>query len=133
MFRRKFPRACVDGGFRSLLHSLCHPAATTGILGTRRKRASSGLPAPRKCKRNSVRFPPTARSERTMNRSDVASVTITVDSAHSVSGLLLAPPSARACYVLAHGAGAGMFHPFMDGAAKGLAERGIATLCYQFP
>jgi len=53
---------------------------------------------------------------------------------HTASaGLLLAPPSARACYVLAHGAGAGMFHPFMDGAAKGLAERGIAMLRYQFP
>ena len=68
-----------------------------------------------------------------MNRSGVTSVTIAVGDTHSVRGLLLAPPSARACYVLAHGAGAGMFHPFMDGAAKGLAERGIATLRYQFP
>jgi uncharacterized protein len=68
-----------------------------------------------------------------MNRSGVGSVTIAVDDAHTVRGLLLAPPSARACYVLAHGAGAGMFHPFMDGAAKGLADRGIATLRYQFP
>jgi predicted alpha/beta-hydrolase family hydrolase len=68
-----------------------------------------------------------------MNRSDVASVTITVDRAQSVSGLLLAPASARACYVLAHGAGAGMFHPFMDVVARELGERGIATLRYQFP
>jgi predicted alpha/beta-hydrolase family hydrolase len=68
-----------------------------------------------------------------MNRSGAVSVTIAVDDSHSVRGLLLAPPSARACYVLAHGAGAGMFHPFMDGAARGLAERGIATLRYQFP
>jgi len=68
-----------------------------------------------------------------MNRSDVASVTITVDSGHSVSGLLLAPANARACYVLAHGAGAGMFHPFMDVVARELSERGIATLRYQFP
>jgi hypothetical protein len=37
------------------------------------------------------------------------------------------------CYVLAHGAGAGMAHPFMAAIAKGLAERGIATLRYQFP
>jgi len=50
-----------------------------------------------------------------------------------VSGLLLAPPDARACYVLAHGAGAGMAHPFMQAIAAGLAERGIATLRYQFP
>ena len=60
-------------------------------------------------------------------------VTITVDDAHRVSGLLLAPSKARACYVLAHGAGAGMAHPFMASVAEGLAERGIATLRYQFP
>src|SRR6185437_12802266 len=50
----------------------------------------------------------------------------------SVSGLLCAPPRLRACYVLAHGAGAGMNHPFMAAVAAGLAERGIATLRYQF-
>jgi hypothetical protein len=50
-----------------------------------------------------------------------------------VSGLWLAPPGARACYVFAHGAGAGMTHPFMAAVAEGLAERGIATLRYQFP
>ncbi len=66
-----------------------------------------------------------------MNRSEP--VTITVDDAHSVSGLLLAPPRARACYILAHGAGAGMAHPFMAAVAAGLGERGIATLRYQFP
>ena len=60
-------------------------------------------------------------------------VTITVDDVHRVSGLLLAPPNARACYVLAHGAGAGMGHPFMAYVAEGLAERGVATLRYQFP
>jgi predicted alpha/beta-hydrolase family hydrolase len=47
--------------------------------------------------------------------------------------LLQAPASARACYVLAHGAGAGMTHPFMAAVAEGLAQRGIATLRYQFP
>jgi uncharacterized protein len=51
----------------------------------------------------------------------------------SVSALLLTPPDARACYVLAHGAGAGMTHPFMGAVAQGLAARGIATLRYQFP
>lgn len=50
-----------------------------------------------------------------------------------VSGLLQTPPRARACYVMAHGAGAGMTHRFMTAAAAGLAERGIATLRYQFP
>ena len=37
-----------------------------------------------------------------------------------------------ACYVFAHGAGAGMKHPFMDAVAKGLAARGISTLRYEF-
>jgi predicted alpha/beta-hydrolase family hydrolase len=56
-----------------------------------------------------------------------------VADAHAVSGLLLAPAQARACYVLAHGAGAGMFHPFMEAVARELARRHIATLRYQFP
>ncbi|MGB2659008.1 MAG: alpha/beta family hydrolase [Pseudolabrys sp.] len=43
------------------------------------------------------------------------------------------PARARACYVLAHGAGAGMDHPFMVAVATELARRGIATLRYQFP
>jgi uncharacterized protein len=59
-------------------------------------------------------------------------VTISVDDT-SVSGLLQTPQGARACYVLAHGAGAGMSHPFMSAVADGLADRGIATLRYQFP
>ncbi len=50
----------------------------------------------------------------------------------SVSALLSRPPQARACYVLAHGAGAGMTHPAMEATAAGLSERGIATLRYQF-
>jgi len=60
-------------------------------------------------------------------------VTISIDDAQRVSGLLQSPAGARACYVLAHGAGAGMAHPFMASVAQGLAERGVATLRYQFP
>ena len=60
-------------------------------------------------------------------------VTINIDDARRVSGLLQAPKNAHICYVLAHGAGAGMSHPFMAAVADGLAERGIATLRYQFP
>ena len=60
-------------------------------------------------------------------------VTIEVDEAQRVSGLLLAPDGARACYVLAHGAGAGMEHPFMAAVADELAGRALATLRYQFP
>ena len=50
-----------------------------------------------------------------------------------VSGLVLRPANARALYVFAHGAGAGMAHKAMESNAQGLAERGIATLRYQFP
>jgi predicted alpha/beta-hydrolase family hydrolase len=60
-------------------------------------------------------------------------ITIDIDAGPRVSALLLAPAEARACYVLAHGAGAGMAHPFMTAVAQGLAERGVATLRYQFP
>jgi predicted alpha/beta-hydrolase family hydrolase len=60
-------------------------------------------------------------------------VGIDVDAGRRVSGLLQMPPDARCCYVLAHGAGAGMAHPFMAAVADELAERGIATLRYQFP
>jgi predicted alpha/beta-hydrolase family hydrolase len=51
----------------------------------------------------------------------------------TVSALLIRPEPARACYVFAHGAGAGMTHAFMEQAATGLAARGIASLRYQFP
>jgi len=50
-----------------------------------------------------------------------------------VSALLVRPPDARRLYVLAHGAGAGMRHPFLESIAQALAERSIATLRYQFP
>ena len=68
-----------------------------------------------------------------MKSTDPQPVTITLNDAQRVSGLLQVPPEARAGYVLAHGAGAGMAHPFMAAIADGLAERGIATLRYQFP
>ncbi len=60
---------------------------------------------------------------------------ITIAGEHNVrvSGLLQTPTGARACYVLAHGAGAGMNHPFMTAVAAELAPRGVATLRYQFP
>lgn len=60
-------------------------------------------------------------------------VRIAVDDTTTVAGLWLKPPSARACLVLAHGAGAGMTHRSMAAIADGLAVRGIATLRYQFP
>jgi predicted alpha/beta-hydrolase family hydrolase len=58
---------------------------------------------------------------------------IRVAAGAEVSTLLLAPPVMDALYVLAHGAGAGMRHPFMEAIAVRLAARGIGTLRYQFP
>jgi hypothetical protein len=63
----------------------------------------------------------------------VTQIAIAVGTNHAVSGLFERPGSARAVLVLAHGAGAGMEHPAMQGVATGLAQRGIATLRYQFP
>jgi len=60
-------------------------------------------------------------------------LTLEVDGANTVSALLLLPPAARACFIFAHGAGAGMTHEFMAQVAAGLCDRGIATLRYQFP
>src|SRR5881397_2437190 len=62
-----------------------------------------------------------------------AEVRIAVGERGDVSGLLLRPDGARLLYVLAHGAGAGMRHPFLEQIAGLLAERGIGTLRYQFP
>jgi uncharacterized protein len=58
---------------------------------------------------------------------------LTLEKGTSVSALLLRPDNARACFVFAHGAGAGMSHPFMETVAAGLCDRDIATLRYQFP
>jgi uncharacterized protein len=60
-------------------------------------------------------------------------VTIRVDEAHTVSGLIQVPDRGFACLVLAHGAGAGMAHPFMAAVADGLERRGVATVRFQFP
>ncbi|HWF01024.1 MAG TPA: alpha/beta family hydrolase [Caulobacteraceae bacterium] len=61
------------------------------------------------------------------------SIAIAIEGAEPVSGLWLAPERAWACLSLAHGAGAGMKHRSMAAIAEGLAERGVATLRYQFP
>lgn len=60
-------------------------------------------------------------------------LTIRVSETETVSALFGWPGHARASYVFAHGAGAGMNHAFMASVSAGLAERGIATLRYQFP
>ncbi len=64
---------------------------------------------------------------------DAIPARIEVDANVSVSGLLIVPDKPKACFVLAHGAGAGMTHHLMAEAAAGLHDRGVATLRYQFP
>jgi len=58
---------------------------------------------------------------------------IELEDGRTVSGLLQRPDEPIACLALAHGAGAGMTHPFLAAVAAGLAERGLASLRYQFP
>src|SRR5204863_6230567 len=50
-----------------------------------------------------------------------------------VEALWTPAAAATATAVLAHGAGAGMSHPFMEGAASGLAANGISVLRFNFP
>jgi uncharacterized protein len=68
-----------------------------------------------------------------MNEIGSQKLRIALGESNSVSALLTSPPRARACFVFAHGAGAGMTHPFMTAVANGLAEHKLATLRYQFP
>jgi uncharacterized protein len=68
-----------------------------------------------------------------VNSPDAKPVTIEVNATTRVSGLLNSTPESKACFVVAHGAGAGMLHPFMANLATDLGKRGIATLRYQFP
>jgi uncharacterized protein len=68
-----------------------------------------------------------------MKETSPQKLVIEVGKSTSISALMMHPAQARACFVFAHGAGAGMTHTFMESAAGGLAERGVATLRYQFP
>jgi len=86
----------------------------------------AGEPAPQPCRRK-------AKAEINMKTSGVGDLKFEVPGAGSVSARLLQPQPSQACFVFAHGAGAGMTHRFMEEAAAGLSERSIATLRYQFP
>jgi uncharacterized protein len=68
-----------------------------------------------------------------MNADSPKTLKIEVAKAGSVSALLLRSERPRACFVFAHGAGAGMTHRFMQAFAEGLVARDIASLRYQFP
>ena len=58
---------------------------------------------------------------------------IALPTGDAVSALAEGPADPKACYVFAHGAGAGMRHAFMGAIAESLATRGVATLRFQFP
>jgi predicted alpha/beta-hydrolase family hydrolase len=68
-----------------------------------------------------------------MTAAQVTKLAIEIGTSGHVSALLMRPRAARACFVVAHGAGAGIAHPFMEAIASGLAERAVATLRYHFP
>jgi predicted alpha/beta-hydrolase family hydrolase len=61
------------------------------------------------------------------------SLQVRVNEKEEVSALMLAPSESRAAFVFAHGAGAGMRHPFMESLAQALAQRRVATMRFQFP
>jgi predicted alpha/beta-hydrolase family hydrolase len=68
-----------------------------------------------------------------MTAANAERLTLSIDETRRVSALLQVPPAATACFVFAHGAGAGMDHPSMVAVAAELAARNIATLRFQFP
>ncbi len=63
----------------------------------------------------------------------VKRISIPVNAEEQVSGILQVPSNATCCFVFAHGAGAGMEHPYMQAVTDGLAKLSVATLRYQFP
>ena len=74
-----------------------------------------------------------ARGDAQATMTQSSAFTIEVPGSGMVSALLARSAHPTACFVLAHGAGAGMKHKFLEAVASGLAARNIATLRYQFP
>ena len=74
-------------------------------------------------------------TERPGTSTESLSIDVDVDGAATLrtSALYRRPAAATALFVFGHGAGAGMEHAFMARVADGLAERGVASLRYQFP
>lgn len=54
------------------------------------------------------------------------------ESRSAVSAIWIAPPKAKAWLVVAHGAGAGMEHPFLAGFCRAMGERDVATARFNF-
>jgi hypothetical protein len=78
-------------------------------------------------------FPPIISHERGFTMNSAIPSRLAIAGAHEVSALFLRPPDARRVVVLAHGAGAGMAHPFLGALSSELATLGVATFRYQFP
>lgn len=68
----------------------------------------------------------------TPSTSSETAITIDVDGT-PVSGVYSRPTDASATIVVAHGAGAGMEHPFMSGFTRTMHDLGVATLRFNFP
>ena len=83
-----------------------------------------------------ARAAPTGRHVEVVKMGDVAAKEVRFavsEKAGAVSGLLKLPKDASALLVLAHGAGSGMRHRFMEEVAAKLADHSIGSLRYQFP
>src|SRR5688572_1851888 len=96
-------------------------------------RKAAARSARRACSSRAKSEPLVLASQEPMSKSSAQPVTVQVSESCTVSGLLDMPANARACFVFAHGAGAGMHHASMASVAADLSEQGIATLRYQFP
>lgn len=68
-----------------------------------------------------------------MSAREPCPVTIPNPGGEDLPGILISPDDSRSLLVLAHGAGAGMEHAFMEAMAKELAGKGVATLRFSFP
>jgi uncharacterized protein len=115
--------------------SAAEPARNDPVTGAKRAASRRTTPGRRRAARGGERrAEPAAVSPATAAATEpaAAAAAIEIDLAGH-PGLLIRPPSARALYVLAHGAGAGMRHAFLAATAEALAVRGVATLRWEFP
>src|SRR5919109_930750 len=101
---------------------------------TIQSRIAATSPTSPACLADGIASAPIAAAVRRLGPvSGIAELSFEASPGKTVSALFLRPPDARYLYVFGHGAGAGMQHRFMAAASAQLAERGIASLRYQFP
>src|SRR5262245_13928638 len=110
------------------------PCSTSSPASTTESRAVSGATAP--ASRDRTTIPAFDGRPDSLVRATAIATAISFDAggrSGEVDGVLVRPAHASCLLVLAHGAGAGMRHAFMEAATAALAARGIGTLRYQFP